>query len=262
MMIISKIRAKTALGKSYIANYTINPYVGCSHACRYCYADYYTKRIYGITHPWGEYVFIKENLPQLLQNELISKIPGTIYISSLTDAYQPIESQTKLTRTILNILKEYDWPIIVQTKSASIRRDFDVLSTFFDVTIGFTIITSREDIRRLLEPRTSTIEARISALKEAHDIGIKTYVFIGPIMPGTDFRDILEIIERTQDYADKFFFDKLNIKPNTWQNMKKFLGEEITQKFISSMKREYYANIKRYIEEIMKRSKKPYQILF
>jgi len=261
-MIISKIRAKTALGKSYIANYTINPYVGCSHACRYCYADYYTKRIYGITHHWGEYVFIKENLPQLLQNELISKTPGTIYISSLTDPYQPIESQTKLTRTILSILKEHDWPIIIQTKSALVRRDLDIFSLFSDVTVGFTIITPKENIRCLLEPRASTIEARISALKEIHNVGIKTYVFIGPIMPGTDFGDVLEIIERTQDYADKFFFDKLNIKPNTWQNMRKFLGEEVTQKFISSMKREYYANIKNYIEEIMRKSKKPYQILF
>ena len=102
-MIISKIRAKTALGKSYIADYTINPYVGCAHACRYCYADYYTKRIYGISYPWGEYVFVKENLPQILQKDLISKSPGTIYISSLTDPYQPIESQTKLTRAILNL---------------------------------------------------------------------------------------------------------------------------------------------------------------
>ncbi|MCD6503382.1 MAG: radical SAM protein [Thermoplasmata archaeon] len=261
-MRIQNIRVRSILNSSYIADYTINPYVGCSHACVYCYADYYTRRIYGVREPWGDYVYIKENALELLKNEIKYKDPGNIYFSSLTDAYQPIENTRKLTRKLMEFLAEYDWPIIIQTKSALVTRDIDILSRFSDITVGFTIITPRESIRAMLEPRASPVKARIESLRRIKDAGMKTFVFIGPIMPGTEIVDIKELIENTIEFSDIYYFDKLNVKPYTWQSMEKKLPRFVVDNYKAFMASNYYLWLKERLKDLAKDLGIKYEILF
>ena len=261
-MKIQEIVVRTILGSSQIADYTINPYIGCSHACAYCYAYYYTRRIYGIRDPWGTYVYIKKNAPALLRAEMKYKDPGSIYLSSLTDPYQPLENTRRTTRKILDVIAEYDWPVIVQTKSALVTRDLDILSRMSSVTVGFTIITADERLRNFLEPGASPIAARISALQRIKEEGIKTFVFIGPIMPGTKIRDIAKIVELTLEHADLYYFDRLNVKPYMWYNMERKLPSSLVDFYKTMIASGYYNTIKKEIEELAKDLGIDYVILF
>ncbi|TDA41793.1 MAG: radical SAM protein, partial [Thermoproteota archaeon] len=130
-----EVRARSILNRSAIGDYCINPYIGCQHACVYCYADYYTK-MRGYTGEWGSYLYAKVNAPELLLKEIRRKRKGVVYLSSLTDPYQPVEMKYRLTRRILEVLMGYGWPVIIQTKSSSIIRDMDII-TNGNANVGF-----------------------------------------------------------------------------------------------------------------------------
>jgi len=217
-MKVKEVLAKSILNESSIGDYCINVYIGCQHACRYCYADYYTRKIYGIKDSWGTYVFAKINAPSLLLKEIKRKKKGIVYISSLSDPYQPIEEKYKLTRKILEILLSHDWPIIVQTKSTLVLRDLDLLERFSQAEVGFTIITLDEKIRERLEPYAPPIAERIRALKILKEKGIKVFAFLGPIPPYTPIADVERLIKAV-DFVDKIFIDKLNYKPGLENNL-------------------------------------------
>jgi len=102
---IREIRAKSILNRSSIGDYVINPYVGCQHACVYCYAQFYASR-WGRTEPRGSYVEVKVNAPELLAEEVRRKRKGVVYLSSMTDLYQPVEREYGITRRLLEILRE------------------------------------------------------------------------------------------------------------------------------------------------------------
>ncbi len=209
---IKETRAKSILNRSSIGDYVINPYVGCQHACVYCYAQFYARR-WGRTEPWGSYVEVKVNAPELLAKEVRRKRKGVVYLSSMTDPYQPVEREYELTRRLLEILRERDWPVLVQTKSPLVLRDIDVLRGFSQVRVGMTIITLKEEVRRVVEPHAPSVDERIRALEELKEQGIGTFAFIGPILPGTSVEEILELVEVLKDKVDLIYFDRLNIKP-------------------------------------------------
>jgi len=209
---VVEIKAKSILNKSSIGDYCINVYVGCQHACKYCYASYYTERIYEIKEPWGSFVLIKVNAPQLLVKEIVKKKKGVVYLSSLSDPYQPIEAKYKLTRKILEVLLRYKWPVIIQTKSTLLLRDLDLLKRFDEIEVGFTLITLDEKKRKEFEPGASPVEARIEALKRLKKEGIKTFAFLGPIIPFTEFSEVEKLIEKLS-FVDKIYIDKLRYKP-------------------------------------------------
>ncbi len=210
--VIKEIRAKSILNRSSIGDYVINPYVGCQHACVYCYAQFYARR-WGRTEPWGSYVEVKVNAPELLAKEIRRKRRGVVYLSSMTDPYQPVERKYELTRRLLEILRERDWPVLVQTKSPLVLRDIDVLKGFSQVKVGMTIITLKEEVRRVMEPRAPSVDERIRALEELKEQGIGTFAFIGPILPGTSVEEVLELVRTLKGKADVVYFDKLNMKP-------------------------------------------------
>ncbi|MEM5814995.1 MAG: radical SAM protein, partial [Candidatus Aenigmatarchaeota archaeon] len=246
------------IGKSNIAEYCINPYIGCQHACKYCYASYYMEKIYGIKKCWGSYVYIKINAVDILKKEILKKEKGSVYISSLTDPYQPLEKKYEIVRKILEILTKNEWNVIVQTKSSLVLRDLDIFSTLKKVKIGVTIISLNKDITNKYETYASSIEERIRILKEIKESKIKNYVFIGPILPFTEFREIQELINYIKDYSDFFFFDKFNLKPN----LKEFLIKEFLQdKNIEEMKI-YYRIIKEKIKKFCMENKIKFEVLF
>ncbi|MCG2686361.1 radical SAM protein, partial [Candidatus Parcubacteria bacterium] len=126
------IQCKTLLTKSRLpeADYCINPYIGCSHECVYCYSRF-KKRFTGHTEKWGEFVDIKINAPEVLEKQL-SRNPkkGVALLGSVTDAYQPVEKKYKITRAILKVLLKYDFPVSVLTKSDLVTRDVDLFKQF------------------------------------------------------------------------------------------------------------------------------------
>ena len=184
-MKIQEIAAKSVLSKSQVYDYALNPYRGCSHACRYCYAAF-MKRFTGHREPWGEFVDVKINAPEVLAKEITRKPMGRVWVSGVCDPYQPAEKKYLLTRKCLEILLGGDWPVTIQTKSSLVLRDVDILTTSGKVEVGLSITTADEKIRRIFEPGASTIKERINALKSLHAKGIKTFVMIAPLLPGAE----------------------------------------------------------------------------
>src|SRR5512139_2997334 len=109
-MQIREIHAKTILSRSMVSDYAVNPYVGCQHACVYCYAKF-MKRFTGHKEDWGAFVEVKVNAPELLAREVKKKKVGRVWISGVCDPYQPLERKYRLTRKCLEVLVENGWPV-------------------------------------------------------------------------------------------------------------------------------------------------------
>ncbi|MGZ6291172.1 MAG: radical SAM protein, partial [Syntrophales bacterium] len=153
-MKITLIKAKNILSRSKVYDYALNPYVGCQHECLYCYAKF-MKRFTGHKEKWGEFVDVKINAPELLASEVKKKKVGRVWVSGVCDPYQPLEKKYMLTKQCLEILVESGWPFTVQTKSALVLRDIEILKRADDVEVGFTITTADEKIRKIFEPGAS-----------------------------------------------------------------------------------------------------------
>ena len=210
--VVKEVHAKSVLSRSGIEgiSYTVNPYTGCSHGCRYCYATF-MKRYTGHPEAWGEFVDVKLNAPLLLAGKL-SRVPrGTVILSSVTDPYQRVEAKYKLTRACLMTLSNYDFPVEILTKSPLVLRDMDVIVKCSQIEVGFTITTDDDRIRRILEPQAPSIEQRIRALQGLHEKGVRTYVFIGPVLPMHP--EIL--VQRIRSHVDRVMIDSMNYPSKT-----------------------------------------------
>jgi DNA repair photolyase len=136
------------------------------------------KRFSGHKEPWGQFVDVKINAPDLLREEVKRKPTGRVWISGVCDPYQPIERKYELTKMCVEILIQHDWPITIQTRSALVLRDLELLKGSSTVEVGMTVTTGDEKIRRLFEPYAPLIKERISALGELHSAGIRTFAMI------------------------------------------------------------------------------------
>ena len=211
-MKIREIKAKSVLGYSRIPSvtYCLNPYVGCAHACRYCYAAFIARRA-GYTQRWGEYVNIKVNAPALLASRLPRARRGTILLSSVTDPYQFPEKQYRITRKCLEIIQAHAFPVSILTKDILVLRDLELIKKFGrDAEVGFSITTDNNETARIFEPYCPAIDDRISALGQLHKAGISTYAFIGPILP----MDTSRLVEKLSDKVDYVLIDKMNYSGN------------------------------------------------
>jgi len=227
--VIKEVSCKSVLSRSGILNidYSVNPYTGCVHKCAYCYARF-MKRFTGHQEPWGEFVDVKTNAPQVLSHELSRASKGTVTLSSVTDPYQPLEKKYELTRKCLQKLLLYQFPIVVQTKSSLVLRDIDLLPKFRECEVGFTITTIDDDVRKKFELRASPVEERLAALEEFHDRGISTYAFLGPMLPYvTDSEESLSELIRSFAKArvDSVIVDRLNMRWGVWPSIVRFLKQ-------------------------------------
>jgi len=226
-MIISEIQAKAILSASQIYDYALNPYTGCEHACSYCYARF-MKRFSGHKEPWGDFVDVKINSADLLERELTRKKRGTVWVSGVCDAYQPLEARYRLTRRCLELLVDAQWPVRVQTRSPLVTRDLDILVKGEDVEVGFSITTADDEVRALFEPRAPSIEARLAALDKVHQAGIRTFVMIAPMLPGAE-----GLAETLAGGADYILIDRMNYHYGDWVYRQHGLRAERTAEFFT-----------------------------
>ena len=203
-MIVREILARAILSRSRVFEYTVNAYAGCGHGCSYCYARF-MKRFSGHKEPWGQYVDVKINAPDLLQREIAKRKPGNVWISGVCDPYQPLERTYRLTQQCLAILVEKGWPVTVQTKSPLVLRDIGILKRAPDIEVGFTITTADERMRKIFEPGAPPTAKRIEALGTLHAEGIRTFVMIAPVLPGAE--GLPELLKGTVGHV---LVDRLN----------------------------------------------------
>jgi len=210
--VIKETRARSVLSKSGISgiDYCINPYIGCSHGCRYCYATF-MKRFTGHGEPWGSFVDAKINAPEILQRQMKKAPRGNILISSVTDPYQPVENQYQLTRQCLEVLLAYQFPVSILTKSSLVLRDLDLIRRFKEIEVGITITTDDDTIREIFEPNAPPVEARVRGLKELSAKGVKTYAFIGPLLP----LNPEDLAEKIGPYVQSVLVDRMNYSSKT-----------------------------------------------
>ena len=192
-MKVIEVKAKEILTKTKLgADYVINPYVGCGHNCLYCYAKFIARwrpLEYG---KWGDWVEAKINGPELVKDR---KIKGEVFMSSICDAYQPVEKELKLTRKILENLDK-NVKLSILTKSDLVLRDIDIFKQFKDIEIGLTINSFIGKTKKLFEPSSIENNDRIKALEKLSEQGIKTYAFISPIIPG--LINLQDIVNKTK----------------------------------------------------------------
>jgi DNA repair photolyase len=229
MVMVTEKPCRSALTSSRIPgmDYCLNPYAGCSHGCRYCYACF-MRRFLGTSDPWGTFVQVKTNFPERLAAQLRRCRQGRVMLSSVTDPYQPLEETYRLTRSCLRLLKERDLPVSILTKSDLIIRDIDLLREMRDVTVGFTITTADDGIAAVIEPGAPSPSRRFDALSALSSEGIRTWVFIAPVIPGiSDAEEALSaILERTAAAGAGWVeYDPLNCYPAVVANMRSLFSE-------------------------------------
>jgi DNA repair photolyase len=233
-----EITSRTALTKTGIpvAEYAINPYIGCGFGCKYCFAQFIGAFKYrnGI---WGKDVWIRKNIPQQLNKELNKITKHTVFLSSSCDPYQPAEKIYKHTRKILKTLITHKKHIFVMTKSTLITRDIDLLKKSEELKLNITITTDREDVRRIFEPYAPPIEKRLDTVKILRDAGIETNIFVGPVLPMNSEKFALMIKEtECKVHLDPLNYPSLVRKIFYKYKWEKYLNssyfEEVKQTFI------------------------------
>ncbi|MEL9940547.1 MAG: radical SAM protein [Ignisphaera sp.] len=220
---IIETTVSSALSKSGLPDldYALNPYIGCSHGCLYCYArDYVPNR--EVVDNWGYVIYVKKNLLDVLEREVKRFRKGVVGLGTITDGYQPVEALYKLSIRSIEILVKNEFKVSIQTKSSLILRDLDVLKRYRSyIDVGITITSTKNDSpMKSLEVFSSPPSARIEALKRLASEGIKTWIFFGPIIPGyndsvSEIKEILSIAKETRSVV---YFDKLRIKRFMWKD--------------------------------------------
>lgn len=207
--LIRTVEVKSVVTKSNlpVCDYAVNPYIGCTHACKYCYACF-MKKFTRHTEDWGTFLDVK--IWSTIKNP--ERYAGkSFFISSVTDPYNLQEEIYKRTREFLEIFQGVDINLSLQTKSDLILRDLDLIKTFKNVRVGFSINTLDENFKNDMDNAVS-IERRLEAMKIFHAAGIKTTCFISPIFPG--ITDVVAIIDAAKDFCNLVWLENLNLRGN------------------------------------------------
>lgn len=190
--------------------YSMNPYQGCEHGCIYCFArnsfEYWG---YSAGLDFESKILVKKNAPQLLRKFLMNPkwacVP--ISISGNTDCYQPAERKFGITRELLKVCSEFNQPVGIITKNAGILRDKDILQRMGEKRLASVIVsitTFNEELRRAMEPRTTTGWQRLRVIEELSKIGVQAGVMLGPMIPGLNDHEMPAIIKAAADAGATF----------------------------------------------------------
>ena len=259
-MTVKQIQCKSILNKSGIPviDYGINPYIGCGHKCQYCYAVF-MKRFSGHTEPWGDFVDVKINAPEVLEQQLKRlKQKSHISFSTVCDAYQPIEAKYRITRKCLEKLVHYKHTVSILTKSDLVLNDLDLLEQLKDIEVGFTIITLNPQAHRIFEPGSPSSKKRFAAIKILSQHKIPTWVFVAPTLPYlTDSeKTINQIMKASQNAgANYILFDTLNTYTKVWYNVMRLIKKHFPEaiefcNYYYNNKTKYKKQLKRKISKI------------
>lgn len=187
--------------------YSMNPYQGCEHGCIYCYArpthEYWG---YSAGIDFEQVVLVKKNAPELLRETLSKKKweVHTIGLSGNTDCYQPIERKFQITRKLLEVALEFRQPISIITKNALICRDLDILQEMASlnlICVNISLTTLKEDLRRVLEPRTATSNRKLQTIATLSEAGIPVNVMMAPIIPALNDDEIFSVAKLASEHG-------------------------------------------------------------
>lgn len=253
-MKIQEIQCKSILTKSKLpeSDYCINPYVGCMHGCTYCYARFMRRFTSHSEEKWGKFIDVKINAAEVLKKQL-DRNPqkGVILLGSVTDPYQPLEKKYRVTRAILDVLLRHDFPVSILTKSELVIRDIELLKHFNKCEVGLTITTLDEKAAKSFEPYASSPEKRLKTLEVLHKAGIRTYAFMGPVLPG--FTNLREIFSALQGKVDFIMTETLNMKCGNRIEIIETLRRDFPAFltfFESNLKKEYWIKIETEIRQL------------
>jgi DNA repair photolyase len=189
---------------------SINPYRGCSHGCIYCFARP-THEYLGFSAglDFESKILVKQNAPDLLRKELSSSRwkPQVLAMSVATDCYQPVEKKLRLTRRCLKVIAEFRNPVAVVTKNHLVTRDIDLLSELarYDAAmVAISLTTLDDDLRRVMEPRTSRPARRLAAIEALARAGIPVGVMIAPIIPGLTDHEMPALLSAAAEAGASF----------------------------------------------------------
>lgn len=234
------------------SDYVINPYVGCPHGCKYCYACF-MKRFTKHDEEWGTFIDIKQCAKPISKKKLKDK---TVFLSSVTDCYNPFEEKYGITRNILQQLVDVDCTLNISTKSALILRDIDLLKQCKNLTVSMSINTLDENFKNDMD-NASSIADRLQTLKTLHGNGIYTVLFMSPIFPKiTDFR---EIIKSSHLFVDEYWFENLNLRGSYKTTIMSYIAEkypeylDLYETIYVKGEKAYWDNLAVEIEEYCKK---------
>ena len=251
---INHIETRSVMTKSNtpLGGYSVNPYVGCPHACRYCYASF-MKRFTGHTEPWGTFIDVK-HWPAIKDAK---KYAGQkIVIGTVTDGYNPLEETYENTRRLLEELKDSGGDIVICTKSDLALRDLDLLKEVNEkcrLTVSWSVNTLDEEFRNDMDAAAS-IERRLSAMKKVYDAGIRTICFISPVFPG--ITDIEAIFERAKDQCDLIWLENLNLRGGFKADIMNYIAEKYPElvplydSIYNKKDRSYFEDLERKAREM------------
>ena len=247
-ILIREVETKNIMTKSSlpIGGYSVNPYVGCTHACKYCYASF-MKRFTGHTEEWGTFLDVK-NWPEI-------KNPKKY------DGYNPQEEQFGNTRKLLEQLKGSGADILICTKSDLVVRDIDLLKELGQVTVSWSINTLDEDFKDDMDKAVS-IKRRLAAMKQVYDAGIRTVCFVAPVFPGiTNFE---AIFERVKDQCDLFWLENLNLRGGFKKTIMDYIAEKhpdlvlLYNEIYNKRNRSYFKTLEAKAEEMARKYDCPF----
>ncbi len=175
-------------------DFTLNPYIGCSFGCAYCYAAFFQPDE-AKAADWGNWVEVKENAVALVSQE--RRLAGAhVYVGSVTDPYQPLEKQTRLMRSLLEVMSELGPQprLVVQTRSPIATRDIDLFQRFTHFKLNMSVTTDSDDVRKRYEPGCASIERRLAAVQRLSEAGIDVCLSLSPLLPVKDVESFAECI--------------------------------------------------------------------
>lgn len=224
-MNIKEILAKSIITKSKLpdADYVINPYTGCQFGCLYCYASFMGRFVNESLDNWGNYLYVKTNAHQLFISEyhILKKVENdsiSVLLSSVTDCYQPAEKKYELTRKILAHfqLQNFMGTVSILTKSPLVLRDIDILKNINNVEVGLTVTDTDDRLSNFLESKAPSNKSRLETLTRLNNEGIKTYAFLGPLLPHFRY-DSFKLESLIKTIADsgvsEVYVEQMNLKP-------------------------------------------------
>lgn len=251
MSLIEKtIQVKDYLTKSNLpaSDFVINPYIGCPHGCKYCYACF-MKRFTGHNEPWGSFIDIKYCNKPISAKKITGK---SVFLSSVTDCYNKYEEKYCITRKILEQLVSIDCELGISTKSKLILRDIDLLKQCKNLKVSMSINTLDEKFKNDMD-NASSIKERLETLKQLHSQGIYTVLFMSPIFP--EITNFKEIIEQSCGFIDEYWFENLNLRGSYKQTILSYINEKyphlrnLYEEIFFKGKKDYWTNLSIQIED-------------
>lgn len=256
---IREVACRTILNKSSLGGYSLNCYTGCSHACAYCYA-----RSFEHYHPheeeWGTFLDVKINAVEALKRQLRRAPPGSVFLSSACDGWQPAERDYRLTRRCCELLLERGFSLHLLTKSDLVLRDFDIFAGR-PVTVGISATTTDESLSRLWEPGCTPVTARWNILAEARRLGLSTTVMFSPLLPFLSDSPVAiraMLAQAARYEVATIYIDSLNPRRRVWPAVAQLLRQHFPELrpryqkilFDVAARAEYLAELRDRVEQI------------